>query len=84
MAKVFGMLRAQSFWDENINRLADKLIVRVTKHPFELAVGEDYLSKALNKNYSEGTHRYRAAQDIFGYHLLSPWRCDCTSVPAHM
>ena len=63
------MLTAQSFWDENINRLADKLIVRVAKHPFELAVGEDYLSKALNKNYSEGTDRDRAAQDIFGYHF---------------
>ena len=39
MAAVFGMCRAKFFGYENINRLTDKLIVRIAKHPFDFVVG---------------------------------------------
>jgi hypothetical protein len=47
------MLVVQACGDQDIDRLADKLIVCVTKHAFDLAVGEHDLSKRLNYDDAE-------------------------------
>jgi hypothetical protein len=77
LAAVPGMLGAQPCGDEEIDRLADQLIVGEAKHPLRLAVGERDLSNLLDHHDAEGADLDHTPQ----YRLRHQIRCGRLSAP---
>jgi hypothetical protein len=65
LAPVPGMLGAQPGGDQEIDSLADQLILGVAKHPLRLAVGQHDLSKRLDYYDAEGAGLDQARQNLF-------------------
>src|ERR1700730_12919235 len=67
LAAVRGVLDAQAGGHQEIDRLADQLILGVAKHPLRLAVGQHDLSKRIDYYDAEGADLDQTRQNLFRF-----------------